>query len=113
MPGDRVGLADGEMDQPHRHLVTEGPALILAPGAHRHHDPELHALHLVLAMGEEEVAHRPGDDGEDGVVDGAAEGVLDRLDVVEGGLGPVETPVGADLGIEGGGVGHGQPTRTE
>ena len=75
-------------------------------GADRHGDqgPDDPAFH-VLAPAEQQVPEAPGDQREDHVVDRAAVGRPDALDVGQVGVGPGVAPVGPDRPVEAGGRG--------
>ena len=101
-PRDRV-LAPHRQRRHHRgHAVAERAALHVRAHAHRDHRLQLEAVG-VLAAAAQVLAERAGDGGEHDVVDGAAELVLDRLDVGEVRAHPGEAPVRADRLVVGGG----------
>ena len=91
----RVLAPDGQRGHHRRHLVAERAALHLGAHAHRDHRLQLEPVGVVPAAAQVP-AERAGDGGEHHVVDGAAERVLDRLDVAQLGAHPGEAAVRAD-----------------
>ncbi len=74
---------------------------VLALGAHRHRHQRAHLDALGgPPAGDQERAQRAGDDREHDVVDGAAEGVLDGLEVLELAGHPDEAPVRPDRHVQ-------------
>ena len=95
----RVLDEHGERRAHRRDAVAERPCLVRRPDRDRHLRSHLHALGLDPA-GVKPVAHAAGDDGEDDVVDRAAEDVLDALELRQVGAHPDEAPVRADRHVQ-------------
>ena len=94
-PLHRVLDVDGQRAAHRGDLVAELAVLVRGADRDRHLGPQLHALGAHAAR-VQPVAQRAGDDREDDVVDGAAERVLDPLELGEVGAHPVEAAVRAD-----------------
>ena len=98
-PLDGVGDVDGQGSAHHHDAVSH--LVVLALGAHRHRHQRAQTDALgVHAAGDQEGAQGPGHYGEHDIVDGASEGVLDDLEVLERIADAEKAPVWADVHVQ-------------
>ena len=91
-PFERVADPDRQLGDHRRDLVVGGA---VTHRADRHgHERTEHGVIGIFGSGRQQVAEGPGDHGQDDVVDGPSERLLDRLDVGELGVGGGPAPMG-------------------
>ena len=98
-PRDRVADVDRQRPAHHGDAVAEVALLVLGPRRHRDQRAQLQPLGAHAAR-VQPVAQRAADDGQDHVVDGAAERVLDLLEVLEPVAHDAVAAMRADLDVQ-------------
>ena len=100
VPGGRVLLIYRQLDAPHGYLVAQLAHLIGVSSGHRVHRPELGVGWVEVPVVDQKFAYRAGGDSEHDIVDRTSEGVLDLLDLIQVHVGPIESSVRSNVGVE-------------